>query len=328
MRTGEVLDLAWTRVSRSADQPPLMVSYEEFREVLRQASDEDRVRHFNICEDKGPCRLSGKKLSKGVWKRVKRKTHVSSNLQRSVKDANEVTVISLYSAWRRTAAKDLEKTLGLQAGTSAGIDMPPLAFHPRHVDTVQRVLSAADVRDGYSLIHWRGERARMDYLKCAKYIVKTKQSIAKKIAAEDARGDGPTPSFILMSSINEDPDLMWGEAEKLMTKRANNTAAEALRALERQGLVKFDALLRAAGVPLRDPGLLAVYDLILAASARYFSTCAYKAAMGHRGKCSHAAQRACRACNHLGKFAGLALAMRKDLPTYSKESTYGCWPQK
>merc|ERR1712086_130381 len=217
----------------------------------------------------------------------------------------------------------------MEAGTSSKIDLPPLIFHPQHGETVQRILSVANIKDSFSLIHWRGEAGmNMDYIKCAKYVIKTKQSITNKIAARGGHGDIETPSFILMSSISEDPELMWGQAKKMMMKKANNTAIEALHLLEQNGMIKFDKLINQAGIPILDSGMLAVYDLILATSANYFSTCSHKDSSRRHGKCSHGDQRACRACNHLGKFAALALAMREESPVYSIGSTYGCWPQR
>ena len=95
-------------------------------------------------------------------------------------------------------------------------------------------------------------------------------------------------------------------------------------------MVKFDKLLNNAGIPLLDSGMLAVYDLILVTLANNFSACAKTGdtARAGVGRCSKSDKNICRSCNHLGKFAALALMMRKESSEDPTRSTLGCWPQE
>ena len=87
--------------------------------------------------------------------------------------------------------------------------------------------------------------------------------------------------------------MAWGHSRNVVS-RLSNTPKEALDLLVKQnGFIKFDALLDAAQVTVKDSGLLAVYDLILATMSFQFATCLNKASLP---KCSPSALQICEKC--------------------------------
>ena len=86
--------------------------------------------------------------------------------------------------------------------------------------------------------------------------------------------------------------MAWGHSRNVVS-RLSNTPKEALDLLVKQnGFIKFDALLNAAQVTVKDSGLLAVYDLILATMSFQFATCLKKASP----ECSSSALQICEKC--------------------------------
>ena len=69
--------------------------------------------------------------------------------------------------------------------------------------------------------------------------------------------------------------MMWTGSREVTTRRhSNNTANQALDyLLQDNGFLKIDDLLKQT-ISIADPGMLAVYDLILATKATHFATCA------------------------------------------------------
>lgn len=107
------------------------------------------------------------------------------------------------------------------------------------------------------------------------------------------------------------------------------TLQEALDILYQHGLVKFENLLRDMNVQVQDPGMLAVYDLILAAHSRYFATCAKNPPWFGKGNrvpegCSNEEFVECLRCNYFGNFAWIAANMRDETLGLEK-STFSCW---
>lgn len=177
-----------------------------------------------------------------------------------------------------------------------------LPFKKEHYDKVKTILNRSSIHvDSFTLLHWRAEKANLDYLRCAEVISQIRQ----------AMDVGKNSTFLLMSSLNNNESLMWAGSRN-MAKGSN--ANEALQLLQERGFTIFDTLLGEGERP-QDPGFLAVYDLILAEKAKVFTACGQGCA----------SKKVCTDCNHLGKFATLALALR-----YQKgrndTTTYPCWP--
>ena len=108
-----------------------------FQEARNQKGREGLVNCFNICEDRGPCQLSGNTLSIQQWRMFKRENNLVRRLEQSVKKNNEVTVISMQGAWAGSAVLSLEKMVGMGAGTTSKVSFPLLTFHPQHIERVQ-----------------------------------------------------------------------------------------------------------------------------------------------------------------------------------------------
>ena len=131
--------------------------------------------------------------------------------------------------------------------------------------------------------------------------------------------------FMLMSSLNENEDKMWSGSRRI----ANNgtTSQSALHyLLHDNGFIKIDGLLeiQAKKSAYDDPGMLAIYDLIIASKANNFATCARDG----RNGCNKMTRRLCDSCNHVGKFGRLATSLRKKqrVDGGHQGSSYECWP--
>ena len=86
--------------------------------------------------------------------------------------------------------------------------------------------------------------------------------------------------------------MMWSDARK-KTGAYANTPKEALDLLVKQNeFIKIDSLLKAANVEVKDSGMLAVYDLILASMSKTFATCSKEGSFG----CSKEAITLCEKC--------------------------------
>lgn len=89
--------------------------------------------------------------------------------------------------------------------------------------------------------------------------------------------------------------MMWSDLRK-KTGKLTNTPKEALDLLVNQnGFIKLDSLLKACKVKVKDSGMLAVYDLILASMANNFATCSKEGSFG----CSRQAIDVCEKCELL-----------------------------
>jgi hypothetical protein len=152
----------------------------------------------------------------------------------------------------------------------------------------------------YSVIHWRAELPGIDYMACAQKILLARDAIQMKHQQQHP--------FILMSSLNTQADYMWAGAKELA---ANTSSDLALQLLLNQGFMKLDQVVDYDN--LSDPIMLAVYDLVLALHANNFATCS-KDCSDHS---------ICSKCNWRGQFAGLAVAMRRDV---ANKTSISCWP--
>ena len=173
-----------------------------------------------------------------------------------------------------------------------------LHFKKTHNDLVDGLLEKVGIANDtiFSVIHWRAELEGMDYIGCARNIIR----------ARDYMNQKDTP-FVLMSSLNTNENHIWSGARN---KARNSTSQVALKRLMDFGFFKLDSLIDESSV--KDSGLLAVWDLIIATKAEAFATCS--------GNCGNF----CKKCNYNGNFARLALGLRENV----KKESMRCWPQK
>ena len=220
--------------------------------------------------------------------------------------------------WRSNSIHKLAKLFGLTIQDRKTFPQYQPSFHPKHIQTVEDVLRKSNITDdNFSAIHWRAEKRGMDYAECAKAVLYAKHALQQKSLAHNGQ-EKSNHQFVLMSSLNKDTDLMW-DGSKIISG-ANKAAQQALNFLvQDNGFLKIDDLLEKVN-NVHDPGMLAVYDLILAKKAKSFATCARDKGFG----CNNATGSICELCNHVGKFGKLALELRRNSP---KDSSWACWPQ-
>jgi hypothetical protein len=168
-----------------------------------------------------------------------------------------------------------------------------LDFRSEHYQIVDHALDQMGVNKNFSVIHWRGELQNMDYMECARAILKTRDQMHT-----------PDRQFVLMSSLNMDATLQWGGARK---RAKNSTAHAALSLLLDTGFYKLDTVIEGD----KDIVRLAVWDIILAVKAQAFATCA---------GCD-AESEICAKCNYQGNFARWAVEMRQ----MSGKQSRKCW---
>ena len=172
-----------------------------------------------------------------------------------------------------------------------------LRFKKAHYDLVDGLLEKVGIakHSNFSVIHWRAELDDIDYLGCARDIIR----------ARDFTNQKDTP-FVLMSSLNTKWGHMWSGARK---KAKNSQSKVALKSLMDSGFLKLDSMINASSS--KDPGLLAVWDLIIATKANAFATCT--------GECGDF----CEKCNYKGNFGRLAVGLRDE----AKKESMSCWPE-
>ena len=303
----EIYELGWAFVSNNG-QPPVMASHAEY--LHRNQLGIRKSTQFKAClKGSGPCNEPFKDVKKS-WNAV----------HESINNENEITTFTVQTCWWGRCGLELQRHLSIH-GKTALRDTPnykygSLHFNPKLLETVQGVLAKANILHSYSIIHWRAEKKGLDYAACAKSILDAKQNMAAAIQNMDDGNTNQDHPVLLMSSLDKDITKMWNGDIQL---RKGGDPAEALDFLEKNGLVKFDNLLKESNVVVRDPGMYAIYDLVLAASSRSFATCA-------RGpECTDLQNSVCNRCNYIGKFAQLAVDLRLETPGL-EESTHKCWP--
>ena len=126
-------------------------------------------------------------------------------------------------------------------------------FKKDHNDLVDKLLKKMGIAKhaDFSVIHWRAELKDIDYIGCARDIMR----------ARDFMNQKDTP-FVLMSSLNTNWDHMWGgarnEALNITNKNWNNmlsaetnkamnsTSMAALKLLMDSGFLKLDSIIDAS----------------------------------------------------------------------------------
>jgi len=293
---------------------PLMASYDKYQAHLRFNNDETVPGQIKdtICVSNKFSRCSEGAKSIGKIDKV--------GFQRSIANST-LTVLQLENYWRMESIGNLRKLFGVKQ-----IKAPfnQLSFHPNHIQTVEEVLQKANIADkNFSLIHWRAEKAGMNFRECAKAVLNAKRTLLKKRFQDNDTEGGGNHSFLLLTSLNKNAEMMWSGSRQIAktSSTSNNTALAALNYLmEEQGFLKFDELM--GNRSIEDPGMLAVYDLIVATKSKDFASCARDKGHG----CSDVSTQMCEKCNHVGKFGGLAISLRDSSDMHTKDSSWGCWP--
>mmetsp|Transcript_42826 Transcript_42826/g.73070 ORF Transcript_42826/g.73070 Transcript_42826/m.73070 type:complete len:255 (+) Transcript_42826:199-963(+) len=228
-------------------------------------------------------------------------------------------VLQIQGYKKRKSLSTISEMLGMKNPCSPHKSAEAkLSFHQSHFQTIDCVLGSSNLVDGeFSVIHFRAEREGMDFRQCARAVLDAKHALQEM--ASNGTADERNHPFVLMTSLNDNPSMMWGGSRRVAAGIQNNTGQQALDFLRANGFLKVDGLLNQTTI--LDPGMLAVYDLILATKAKNFATCARGGGSG----CDPATLSLCERCNHIGKFGRLALSMR--LTKSSDGVSYGCWPQ-
>jgi hypothetical protein len=149
----------------------------------------------------------------------------------------------------------------------------------------------------------------MNFTRCAIAVNDVKRIMLKNMSNNKIAkaGDDLRHKFVLMSSLNENEDMMWSNSRN-STSNDTTSSQLALRYLLRDnGFIKIDDLLENED-KLLDSGMLAVYDLIIASKANNFASCVKNGEVG----CNKSSQKLCEKCNHVGKFGQLATLFRQE----------------
>ena len=272
-----------------------------------------------------------------IWwaeKILKYQNNIDGDDENNIESTDSPVIIDVLQYWRNGFCLADNQTID-------SISNEYLNFHPNQINKVDRLLEKVNIvgpENKFSVIHWRAEKDGIDYMKCAKAIVETRHEMTNIDDGEDNNNNHS--QFLLMTSLNNNPEVMWEGSRNITYAVNNQTAKEARIALnyllKQKGFIKIDDLISDENGQNQnnanriDSGMLAIWDLILASKAYHFSTCARKDAAtdGYDPTQSPAcasplSRQMCEECNHIGKFAQLAINFRKE----QGKRSYGCWPQ-
>jgi len=328
------LDEYMTPSDGNSSKYPVMVSYDDYQRVVGNTA----VGTTKVCMLQNQNLSIDKRCTKDTSWIMKMK---QNNIQRMMNKSNqEHFTLHLEDYWRGSVyalgwqlgmyiPNDKEERFvkgmeNLKKGVFEGKTIP---FHPKHVQFVDDLLQRANITtNNFSAIHWRAEKKGMDFMRCARAVNEVKHIMLHKMMTDATMKDEESSQhkFVLMSSLNENEDMMWSGSRNSIV---NGTASsqQALHYLLRDnGFIKIDGLLEMQAKKVHDdPGMLAIYDLIIATKANNFATCA----KGGKTGCNGVTKRLCDACNHVGKFGRLATSLRKDDADH-RGSSFECWPSK
>jgi hypothetical protein len=288
---------------------------------------------------------------------------ISSNVTRAFQAAEQSTssssmvVLRLESVWKNelndlrlawVPERRLFDVERVEHIVQVGLD-----FHPYYYQLASESLAAMGIRrysDGrhFGVVHWRAELPDIQYLTCAKLIVKARAAMLAEFSSNQNGPEKPPLPFILMSSLSTDESIMWAGARR---QAQNSTAAAALNRLTHEyDFAMIDAVLPSllphtttSSTTLSDkppavvPDMIVqvVVDLILARQATLFSTCTVHCPE----RVTRTSISLCRQCNHAGRFADFALELRAGTAAAaatttisgrnqsSGKTTWPCWPR-
>lgn len=328
----------------NGSQYPLLVSYADYQRILGNTTAATTPGKATVCMLNHKSRLS---ISGRCTEETSRITRMKqNNIQRMMDKSNQEHFILHMENYWRGSVYELGWQLGMyipndeQERFVKGMEIPKkgvfegktIPFHPKHVQFVNDLLQRANIEtDNFSAIHWRAEKKGMDFMRCARAVNEAKHIMLRKMMTlanttmeEEASSHH---KFVLMSSLNENEDMMWSGSRNSIAN--GNTSQRALHyLLHENGFISISGLLEmhAKKSAYNDPGMLAIYDLIIATKANNFATCARDGKAG----CNKVSRNLCDSCNHVGKFGRLATSLRKERHVDGRHrgSSYECWPSE
>ena len=325
----EIFDLDEYMTLSDDGSYPLMVPYYDYQRILLGNTNMAKV-----CMAKNS-KYAEKRCTKDASWIMEMK---QNNIQRMLEDKGnqEHFILHMEDYWKG-GVYELGWQLGMyilndkQERFVKGMEIPPIdvatiPFHPKHEQFVDDLLQEGNITtNNFSVIHWRAEKKGMDFMRCARAINEAKHILLRKMKtnATVKEESSQQHKFVLMSSLNENEDMMWSGSRRIVNSTANGTtlAQHALQYLLREnGFIKIDGLLevQTKNSSYNDLGMLAIYDLIIATKANNFATCT-------RDGCNKETKRLCDMCNHLGSFGRLAVSLREH--HVDQRGSYECWPQ-
>eukprot|EP00985_Skeletonema_marinoi_P006579 scaffold2845_cov147-Skeletonema_marinoi.AAC.2 len=308
----DLFDLAEYMVPSIGKKHPELVSYDKYQAALGDSYLDTGMVKL--------CLLNDMRLN--IDNRCSTETtHIrdmgQNDLMHILDKANEDNFILHMEDYWRGSLNKLGKRLGMEFPDSKEFDSKILPFHSRHLQYVDDLLQRGNITSNiFSAIHWRAEKAGMNYTRCARAVNNVKHIMLKRNTSSNnitEAGEESRHKFVLISSLNEDSDKMWLGSRRTSDKRSIRKALRYL--LHDNGFVKIDDLLEKEH-KLRDSGMLAIYDLIIAAKAFNFASCARYGEIG----CTEASRSLCEECNYVGKFGRMATLFRQE------KSSLECWP--
>lgn len=310
----DLFDLEEYKAPSIGREFPTLMSYDNYKAALDERDSD--IGMVKVCLINDIRLINGTRCSKEILHIIE---FGQNELMHIIEEANEDNfVLHLEDYWKGSLNK-LGLQLGMEfpRGKGKEFDSKILPFHSKHLQFVDDLLQRLNITsDNFSAIHWRAEKAGLNYTRCARAVNNVKQIILKRNMSSNnitETGGESTHKFVLLSSLNEDSSKMWIGSKNLSNKKSTR---EALRYLHGNGFVKIDNLLEKEDKLHHDTGLMAIYDLIIAAKANNFASCVRNGEIG----CTEESRRLCEECNHVGKFGRMATLLRKEKPTME------CWP--
>jgi len=328
--------------SGGSNKFPVLVPYDDYQKALGNTTVGPMV--AKVCMTNNPRKFNLPRCTKGTTRIIKMK---QNSIQRMMdKSEQEHFVLHMEDYWRQTSIYKLGWQLGMYIPDDEderferGMNIPAeqvfedqtLPFHPRHVQFVDDLLHISNItNNNFSAIHWRAEKEGMDFVRCARAVNEAKRIMLHKMMsstnATQKKEESRQHKFVLLSSLNENEDMMWLESRKtVINENRTKSSQQALGYLRDNGFIKIDGLLEAQAETKKvdDQGMLAIYDLIIATKASNFATCA----RGGKAGCNAVTNELCDACNHVGKFGHFAISLRKQKADRRESSSWECWPSE
>jgi hypothetical protein len=336
---------------------PVMVSYDDYQRILgNTTTTASGMAKVCMLHDTRHLSIDSRCTKDTSWI-MKMK---QNNIQRLMDKSNqEHFVLHMEDYWRGSGVYELGWQFGMyilddeEERFEEGMEIPDkgvfegmtIPFHPKHIQFVDDLLQRANItNNNFSAIHWRAkkkgsldfmwraEKKGMNFMQCARAVNEAKHIMLRKMMSNNTNNtaqkeeESSQHKFVLISSLDENEDMMWSGARNTIIN-GTTSSQQALRYLLRDnGFIKIDGLLesQAKKVHSDDPGMLAIYDLIIATKAKSFATCARHGEAG----CNQVSNRLCKACNHVGEFGRLATSLRKQSADHRLGSSWECWPSE
>jgi hypothetical protein len=302
----EIFDFAKYMSPSNGKEFPLLASYDNYQAALDDSDSDAGIIKL--------CLLNNLKLP--IEERCSADTTRVRGMKRNVvkhvldKTTKDNFILHMEDYWRGSL-DDLGWQLGIDDFPAVTeFEGKIIPFHSEHLQFVDDLLQRGNItRNNFSAIHWRAEKLDMNFTRCAIAVNDVKRIMLKNMSNNKIAkaGDDLRHKFVLMSSLNENEDMMWSNSRN-STSNDTTSSQLALRYLLRDnGFIKIDDLLENED-KLLDSGMLAVYDLIIASKANNFASCVKNGEVG----CNKSSQKLCEKCNHVGKFGQLATLFRQE----------------